>query len=70
MEHNLRRIAPGSGLWSGPKVCLACDTCRTACVSRTYESAKELHDEIAADPERLAKLQVKDEQFWLENYHK
>lgn len=67
--HKLRKIRPGSGLWSGPKVCLACDTCRTACVAKTREGAKQLHDDIAADPERLEKSRVKDEQFWLENYH-
>lgn len=70
MQHKLRKIRPGvNNSFSGPAVSLACDTCRVATLARTEERARELHDEIASDPEKLERLQVKDEQFWLENYH-
>lgn len=69
MGHKLRRVSANNAAGSGPWVALACDTCRTAAQARTRKDAEKLHDEIAADPERLERLRVKDDQFWLENYH-
>lgn len=68
-DHKLRKITANRAAGSGTWVALACDVCRTAPQARTREDAVKLHDEIASDPERLARLRIKDDQFWLEHYH-